>query len=247
MLSSTAFRSPSTGSSPRASPGRSRCARRSRSSRTGRPSPRTSPAVSSCTTWGHAPRSSGSTARHRSGGSRSRRGRTISSRPSRSPTTGWSPASPAADPPPQEAAQSSERDRMVRDRLPREPSRLAHVVPRCEATRRRRHPVDEREQREPLRPVAVEGEIEEPCLADPHPQLLSQLSTQARPGMLPRLEESTGHVDRKSTRLNSSHGYISYAVFCLKKKKKYTSMRQDHENTYLYRAYPRPRCCSHVH
>src|SRR5687768_17872686 len=28
------------------------------------------------------------------------------------------------------------------------------------------------------------------------------------------------NVDRKSTRLNSSHGYISYAVFCLKKKKK---------------------------
>src|SRR5438034_3871190 len=29
-----------------------------------------------------------------------------------------------------------------------------------------------------------------------------------------------GHVDRKSTRLNSSHTVISYAVFCLKKKKK---------------------------
>src|SRR2546422_4432054 len=29
----------------------------------------------------------------------------------------------------------------------------------------------------------------------------------------------TGGADRKSTRLNSSHGYISYAVFCLKKKK----------------------------
>src|ERR1041385_9491130 len=28
------------------------------------------------------------------------------------------------------------------------------------------------------------------------------------------------NLDRKSTRLNSSHGYISYAVFCLKKKKK---------------------------
>src|SRR2546422_2529267 len=28
-----------------------------------------------------------------------------------------------------------------------------------------------------------------------------------------------GEIDRKSTRLNSSHGYISYAVFCLKKKK----------------------------
>src|SRR2546429_7318185 len=27
-------------------------------------------------------------------------------------------------------------------------------------------------------------------------------------------------ADRKSTRLNSSHGYISYAVFCLKKKNK---------------------------
>src|SRR2546429_5139484 len=27
-----------------------------------------------------------------------------------------------------------------------------------------------------------------------------------------------GSADRKSTRLNSSHGYISYAVFCLKKK-----------------------------
>src|SRR3989449_7912403 len=29
--------------------------------------------------------------------------------------------------------------------------------------------------------------------------------------------------DRKSTRLNSSHGYISYAVFCLKKKKKHNT------------------------
>src|SRR2546429_2390950 len=29
-------------------------------------------------------------------------------------------------------------------------------------------------------------------------------------------------ADRKSTRLNSSHGYISYAVFCLKKKKNTT-------------------------
>src|SRR5687768_17785899 len=31
---------------------------------------------------------------------------------------------------------------------------------------------------------------------------------------------SVSGKDRKSTRLNSSHGYISYAVFCLKKKKK---------------------------
>src|SRR2546429_4268717 len=37
----------------------------------------------------------------------------------------------------------------------------------------------------------------------------------------PREEEvslRSDHEDRKSTRLNSSHGYISYAVFCLKKK-----------------------------
>src|SRR2546422_6018561 len=33
--------------------------------------------------------------------------------------------------------------------------------------------------------------------------------------------------DRKSTRLNSSHGYISYAVFCLKKKNKYVVFRAD--------------------
>src|SRR2546422_2305251 len=34
------------------------------------------------------------------------------------------------------------------------------------------------------------------------------------------LADDTTVADRKSTRLNSSHGYISYAVFCLKKKKK---------------------------
>src|SRR3989449_8380244 len=33
-------------------------------------------------------------------------------------------------------------------------------------------------------------------------------------------ESAIADEDRKSTRLNSSHGYISYAVFCLKKKKK---------------------------
>ena len=38
-----------------------------------------------------------------------------------------------------------------------------------------------------------------------------------RLGLVGELENSE---DRKSTRLNSSHGYISYAVFCLKKKKR---------------------------
>src|SRR2546422_6398953 len=35
----------------------------------------------------------------------------------------------------------------------------------------------------------------------------------------PQLAAAHRQLDRKSTRLNSSHGYISYAVFCLKKKK----------------------------
>src|SRR3989449_3923307 len=42
---------------------------------------------------------------------------------------------------------------------------------------------------------------------------------QSRPA-LDLLATGRSDADRKSTRLNSSHGYISYAVFCLKKKKK---------------------------
>src|SRR2546422_5206626 len=37
-------------------------------------------------------------------------------------------------------------------------------------------------------------------------------------------------ADRKSTRLNSSQGYISYAVFCLKKKKKHTQATKKNNN-----------------
>src|SRR2546430_2826166 len=42
-----------------------------------------------------------------------------------------------------------------------------------------------------------------------------------RPGLLRSrdVEEDVIEIDRKSTRLNSSHSQISYAVFCLKKKK----------------------------
>src|SRR2546422_7631554 len=38
-------------------------------------------------------------------------------------------------------------------------------------------------------------------------------------------EANVPDQDRKSTRLNSSHGYISYAVFCLKKKKNKTRLQ----------------------
>src|SRR2546429_6459315 len=49
----------------------------------------------------------------------------------------------------------------------------------------------------------------------------------------PPLAEGTkaGIRDRKSTRLNSSHGYISYAVFCLKKKKQMSAIAH-HIRTY---------------
>src|SRR2546429_2720000 len=40
--------------------------------------------------------------------------------------------------------------------------------------------------------------------------------------------------DRKSTRLNSSHGYISYAVFCLKKKKKTSLELTQMNNSEVY-------------
>src|SRR5437870_13920221 len=42
----------------------------------------------------------------------------------------------------------------------------------------------------------------------------------ATPGSVPASGLPAGNTDRKSTRLNSSHVAISYAVFCLKKKKK---------------------------
>src|SRR2546422_4252903 len=56
------------------------------------------------------------------------------------------------------------------------------------------------------------------------------------PGLRPVVRRSGVFFgrDRKSTRLNSSHGYISYAVFCLKKKKKlftHQAIKHDDCNT----------------
>src|SRR2546422_3715451 len=45
--------------------------------------------------------------------------------------------------------------------------------------------------------------------------------------------DGEGDRDRKSTRLNSSHGYISYAVFCLKKKKGQLSEHRVHVSARL--------------
>src|SRR2546429_6610496 len=61
----------------------------------------------------------------------------------------------------------------------------------------------------PLALLAVKFSIYEA----PHAQARSLAGQEAR------AEPRRARRDRKSTRLNSSHGYISYAVFCLKKKK----------------------------
>src|SRR5688572_31513554 len=50
---------------------------------------------------------------------------------------------------------------------------------------------------------------------DPRPELLDAETIEAA--------ETYDELDRKSTRLNSSHSQISYAVFCLKKKNKNTN------------------------
>src|SRR2546422_7053486 len=53
------------------------------------------------------------------------------------------------------------------------------------------------------------------------------------PGLMSTLRDTAEdaqwemRLDRKSTRLNSSHGYISYAVFCLKKKKNISKSATD--------------------
>src|SRR5256884_5398087 len=52
------------------------------------------------------------------------------------------------------------------------------------------------------------------------PSLISRGWVKSTGGKLtrPHMLRESEVQDRKSTRLNSSHGYISYAVFCLKKK-----------------------------
>src|SRR5204862_1245054 len=62
-------------------------------------------------------------------------------------------------------------------------------------------------------------------------------SSQRRPGLPPRRIDRPDRsgprrptsIDRKSTRLNSSHVEISYAVFCLKKKKKPKNHSKKHQ------------------
>src|SRR5258708_11399127 len=66
--------------------------------------------------------------------------------------------------------------------------------------------------------------------------LIRQLRVVARGVERPGLEQ---RQDRKSTRLNSSHQIISYAVFCLKKKKKTQQPSGSEARTQLHACLPR--------
>src|SRR5687768_18079477 len=57
-----------------------------------------------------------------------------------------------------------------------------------------------------------------PCDLDVTHDRTTAGESRHRRGDLFRADAKEPREDRKSTRLNSSHGYISYAVFCLKKK-----------------------------
>src|SRR2546422_7192955 len=72
-------------------------------------------------------------------------------------------------------------------------------------------------------PDGAVGPVGKPVREEPG----AQRSARCRDGTAPSRRR-----DRKSTRLNSSHGYISYAVFCLKKKKRSeTETRLDGEKS----------------
>src|SRR2546430_11944612 len=59
----------------------------------------------------------------------------------------------------------------------------------------------------------------------------SSISHERTPIQTPWEERPPGTPDRKSTRLNSSHSQISYAVFCLKKKKSRDRPSRLHRDT----------------
>src|SRR2546422_8595339 len=64
-----------------------------------------------------------------------------------------------------------------------------------------------------------DGGVEQRPRLVAHPSAPEGRSCGARVQPIALDQELLQRSDRKSTRLNSSHGYISYAVFCLKKKK----------------------------
>src|SRR2546430_9579921 len=89
----------------------------------------------------------------------------------------------------------------------------------------------------------------------PYTTLFRSILRHGTGGSVTRTSRSRGKAaspatkDRKSTRLNSSHSQISYAVFCLKKKKKQVPEVSDthNTNTKRQRHRPSPPDCSRSH
>src|SRR2546427_7602050 len=116
-------------------------------------------------------------------------------------TRGWGVRSrpPATDP----ASPDGAQPRRGSARVPRGPA-----IPAARARRPRR-----RAQNEPVRTLTRLGSVAVAILwAACSP---AHLPVEVRPALA---TASVSRADRKSTRLNSSHSQISYAVFCLKKK-----------------------------
>src|SRR5687768_17904067 len=94
--------------------------------------------------------------------------------------------------------------------LPSFPTRRSSDLPHLPLLPLRQHELERRA-------IALQGH-------DPIPERPRAPVHEVDPPSPRRREPSFVQRDRKSTRLNSSHGYISYAVFCLKKKKQNTRL-----------------------
>src|SRR2546429_3067220 len=90
-----------------------------------------------------------------------------------------------------------------------------------------------RKENEVLRRREKQWERERERLREENDRLRQQLeeAQRANKRQAAPFSRGTRKEDRKSTRLNSSHGYISYAVFCLKKKKNRQRAREDNSSS----------------
>src|SRR2546430_9195354 len=104
------------------------------------------------------------------------------------------------------------------------------AAPRCEW--------DHRKDAENQRKHRIAFEEARTVFADEHARLLDDPDHSGDEDRFILL----GLRDRKSTRLNSSHSQISYAVFCLKKKKKKLQISPEYANPTLF-SMTQFRCC----
>src|SRR3712207_8159884 len=74
----------------------------------------------------------------------------------------------------------------------------------------------------------LEDDVHDEAAVRDHPLVEEHAEVWVDVRQIPRFVAVRGLEDRKSTRLNSSHANISYAVFCLKKKKQSLIIINDH-------------------